>query len=279
MTLLAAIHDWPVDHVAAAAVLPDGRVVVDGDDDRVFELASLTKLLVAMATLVAVEDGSLDLDEPAGPPGSTLRHLLSHASGLDATTDRVLAAPGTRRIYSNTGFEHIGRLLVDRTGLDLSTLVAESVFHVLGMEHSAMGATAATGATGTVADLARLAADLLAATPRTLAPATRDAATQPAFPDLAGVLPGFGRQDPNEWGLGFELRGTKEPHWSPAAASPATFGHFGRAGSLLWVDPHAGAALAVLGDRPFGDWAPPRWRALGDAVLDTALGGDAPPAS
>jgi CubicO group peptidase (beta-lactamase class C family) len=84
------------------------------------------------------------------------------------------------------------------------------------------------------------------------------------------VLPGFGRQDPNDWGLGFELRDHKSPHWTGARNSPSTFGHFGQTGTFLWVDPEAGdggLALAVLTDRDFGDWAKTAWPALSDAVV------------
>ncbi len=87
------------------------------------------------------------------------------------------------------------------------------------------------------------------------------------FPGLEGVLPGFGRQEPNDWGLGFELRDGKAPHWTGARNSPRTFGHFGRSGTFLWVDPDAGIALACLTDRPFGDWAVTAWPRLADAVL------------
>ena len=61
------------------------------------------------------------------------------------------------------------------------------------------------------------------------------------FPGLVGVLPGFGRMDPNDWGLGFELRDAKSPHWTGARNSPRTFGHFGGSGTFLWVDPERAA--------------------------------------
>jgi len=92
-------------------------------------------------------------------------------------------------------------------------------------------------------------------------------ATAVAFPGLAGVLPGLGRQNPNDWGLGFELRDGKSPHWTGARNSPRTFGHFGRSGAFLWVDPDAGVALACLTDLEFGDWAKEVWPVLSDAVL------------
>jgi CubicO group peptidase (beta-lactamase class C family) len=81
------------------------------------------------------------------------------------------------------------------------------------------------------------------------------------------VLPGFGRQEPNDWGLGLELRDGKTPHWTGSRNSPRTFGHFGRSGTFLWVDPVAGIALACLTDLPFGDWAVEAWPRLSDAVL------------
>src|SRR5436190_1460523 len=83
-----------------------------GDLERVFPWASVTKLASAVAVLVAAEEGIVDLDEPAGPPGSTVRHLLAHASGLPFDPGPPIARPGTRRIYSNYGFEvlaaHVG---------------------------------------------------------------------------------------------------------------------------------------------------------------------------
>jgi CubicO group peptidase (beta-lactamase class C family) len=87
------------------------------------------------------------------------------------------------------------------------------------------------------------------------------------FPGLVGVLPGFGRQEPNDWGLGFELRDAKSPHWTGARNSARTFGHFGRSGTFLWVDPEARLALGVLTDLDFGDWAAEAWPRLSDAVL------------
>ena len=90
------------------------------------------------------------------------------------------------------------------------------------------------------------------------------------FPGLTGVLPGFGRMEPNDWGLGFELRDGKHPHWTGSRNSPATFGHFGRSGTFLWVDPERRVALGVLTDEPFGDWAVAAWPALSDAVLAEA---------
>ncbi|MEO9139590.1 MAG: serine hydrolase, partial [Jatrophihabitans sp.] len=84
---------------------------------------------------------------------------------------------------------------------------------------------------------------------------------------LRGVLPGYGGRDPNDWGLGFEIRGTKSPHWTATANSTGTYGHFGQCGTMLWIDPEAQLALVAIADRDFGDWSKNAWPALGDAVL------------
>jgi CubicO group peptidase (beta-lactamase class C family) len=100
-----------------------------------------------------------------------------------------------------------------------------------------------------------------------LAQETLAEATSVQFAGLVGVLPGFGRQEPNDWGLGFELRDGKSPHWTGTRNSRRTFGHFGRSGTFLWVDPDVGVALACLTDRDFGAWAVTAWPELSDAVL------------
>jgi CubicO group peptidase (beta-lactamase class C family) len=126
------------------------------------------------------------------------------------------------------------------------------------------GSPAADGIS-TAADLARFAAEVQA--PRLLHPSTLAQATSVVFPGLRGVVPGYGNQNPNDWGLGFELRDGKSPHWTGASSSPRTYGHFGQSGTFLWADPDAGAACVVLTDRDFGAWAVPVWPALTDAVL------------
>jgi CubicO group peptidase (beta-lactamase class C family) len=125
---------------------------------------------------------------------------------------------------------------------------------------------------GTLADALRLGGELLR--PTLIAPETLQEAVSVQFPGLAGVLPGFGRWDPNDWGLGFELKDGKRPHWTGERNSPRTFGHFGGSGTFLWVDPTVDLACAVLTDRAFGDWALEAWPALSDAVLaDMAVDG------
>ncbi|MDQ3988617.1 MAG: beta-lactamase family protein [Actinomycetota bacterium] len=266
MWSLRAVEQWPVEHVAVAVVSADGRTRGShGPQDREFRLASVTKLLTGYAVLLAVEEGAIEWDTPAGPEGSTMRHLIAHASGLDVTEHRVVARPGTRRIYSTPGFEVLAEAVHEASGIPFDRYVADAVLYPLGMASTALRGSPGAGAVSTAADLARFAAELQA--PTLVAPETLAEATQVAFPGLRGVLPGYGRQDPNDWGLGFELRGHKSPHWTGWRSSPGTFGHFGQSGTFLWVDPGAGAACAVLTDRDFGHWAVQAWPPFTDGVL------------
>ena len=218
-----------------------------------------------MAVLIAVEERAVDLDEPAGPAGSTVRHLLAHASGYDFDSGRVIAAPGTRRIYSNTGYEAVAAHLEARTGIAFETYLREAVLDPLTLHRTRLDGTAAAGLLGPLADLLAVAAELLR--PTLLSDVSVELMRTVAFPGLDGVLPGFGRQSPNDWALGCELRDGKSPHWTGSRNSPATFGHFGGAGGFVWVDPVADLACGSLSDREFGDWAVAAWPALSDDVL------------
>ncbi|MCX2930890.1 serine hydrolase [Mycobacterium sp. CVI_P3] len=267
-TPLDLIADWPVPAAAAAVVGSAGVVAEYGDTARRFRLASVTKPLAARAAQVAIEEGVVELDTPAGPPGSTVRHLLAHASGLSMHSAEVMAEPGKRRVYSNYGFQVLAEAIETAAGIEFGRYLAEAVFEPLGMAASRLdgGATAAGyGAVSTVADLAVFASDLLA--PRTVSTQLHDDAITVQFPGLSGVLPGFGVQRPNDWGLGFEIRDGKSPHWTGSANSPRTFGHFGQTGTFLWVDPDRALSLVVLTDRDFDEWAKPLWPALSDEVL------------
>jgi CubicO group peptidase (beta-lactamase class C family) len=258
--------DWPAEHVAVAVVGADGTVLgAAGEQDREFRLASVTKLLTAYAVLIAVEEGAVEWDTPAGPDGSTMRHLIAHTSGLTFDTDRVQGAPGTKRIYSNTGFERLAQAVAEAAGMPFEYYLRDAVFVPLEMAATTLPGSPAAGGVSTAGDLTRFAAELQA--PTLLDPATLAAAVEVAFPGLDGLLPGFGRQRPNDWGLGFEIRDGKSPHWTGASSSPRTFGHFGQAGTFLWVDPEARVAAVALTDRDFGEWSKQAWPAWTDAVL------------
>ena len=133
MSALDALADWPVPTVAAAVVDRNGTLAHHGDQTQTFPLASVTKLLAARAIQIAVEEGVFDLDTPAGPPNATIRHLLAHTAGYEMTSEKVLAAPGTRRIYSNHGFAVAAEVLERESGIPFTDYLTESVFDPLQM--------------------------------------------------------------------------------------------------------------------------------------------------
>jgi CubicO group peptidase (beta-lactamase class C family) len=231
------VAGWPVDRVSPGVTDASRTLGLAGEPDRVTPIASVSKLLVGMAALVAVEERAIELDEPAGPEGSTVRHLLAHASGLAFDSDRTLAPPGRRRIYSNPGIERFAEHLAARAGMPFEAYLRLGVLEPLGMGGTELRGSPAHGVWSTVADLLAFSRELLA--PRLVSPETLAEGTRPQFPDLGGVLPDVGRFDPNPWGLTFEIRDGKDPHWTGRRNSPRTFGHFGGSGTFLWVDPEA----------------------------------------
>ena len=265
MGAVEQLEGWSAGYAAVAVTDEDGVVARFGLPDRRIAWASVTKLLTATAVLVAAEEGVVDLDEPAGPPGSVVRHLLAHASGLPFEGSAPIAAPGERRIYSNAGFDVLGELLAARAEMPFELYLGEAVLAPLELGDTELRGRPSEGLAGSLADLVTFGRELL--NPSLVAAETLAEATTVAFPGLDGILPGIGRQSPNDWGLGFELRNAKNPHWTGSRNSPRTFGHFGGSGTFLWVDPEVGLACACLTDREFGNWALEAWPALSDAVL------------
>ena len=268
---LPAMADFPFPTalVVTGAPAPDGGVLHEsGDVDEIFPFASVTKPIVAWSALVAVDRGLLDLDAPAGAPapdGATIGHLLAHSAGIAADSDERLASPGTRRIYSNRGIEILGQWLQEATGTPLETWVETTVLEPLGMASVLIPGSPAHSGEGSARDLSLFAREL--ASPRLVSPALAERACAPVLPELDGVLPGYGRQVPNPFGLGVEVRGAKSPHWTGKGNSPQTFGHFGQSGSFMWVDPVAERQAVFLGAEPFGQVHRKTWPALGDQIL------------
>lgn len=267
--VLAGVEEWEPDTAAIGIVDADGLTVGHGPTDTVLPFASVTKPIAAYTVLLASQDGLLHLDEPVdvdGFDGVTVRHLLAHAGGLPPEPDGPASAPGTRRVYSNWAYDILGSLVADRSGQAFADLARQTVLSPLGMTSTHVEGSPARDGAGTVDDLLRFAAELL--DPKLLNPELHAEATTVAFAGLDGVLPGFGRQRPNDWGLGFELRGDKEPHWTGERLPPETFGHFGQSGSFLWVDPTRRLACVSLANEPFGAWSAEAWPTISDAIVD-----------
>jgi CubicO group peptidase (beta-lactamase class C family) len=268
--IASQLAGWPGQAAAGVVARPSSGaapelVAACGAVDESFDWASVTKLLVSVASMVAVEEGTVGLQDTVGPPGSTLSHLLAHASGLPFEGDRPIAAPAQRRVYSNAGIEVAATHLEEVANMPFDEYLRTGVLEPLGMGETVLDGSPAHSATGPLPDLLALAGELLA--PSLVSPETLRAATSVAWPGLAGVLPGFGRHEQCDWGLGPEIRSHKSPHWTGKTNSPQTFGHFGQSGSFLWVDPVAEVAVGALSSTAFGPWAREAWPALSDAVL------------
>ena len=276
--------DWPVQRAGVAVVSSSGVDTaflggVGGTDE--FQVASVTKLMTTLAALAAVSSGRLGLDQPVpeatragGGEEVTVRHLLAHTGGFPFEPPGRPRPPGQRRIYSNVGFRLLAEAVADATGVSFPTWLSSSVLDPLGMSATRLGrrrgidGDPAAGVSSTLDDLVRLARCLLDRGAPVVGPELFGEATTVQFPGLAGLVPGVGRFDPCDWGLGFELHDGKRPHWMGDRRSAAAFGHFGASGCFLWVDPDAGLAAAAVTDRSFDDdkWAMATWPAWSDRL-------------
>jgi CubicO group peptidase (beta-lactamase class C family) len=258
--------------IAAAAVIAQGRLVdTEGPTGHRFRLASIGKPIVAWACLVGCEEGTVSLDDPVGPDDGhhrTLRHLLSHASGYGFDEGDAIVAPERRRMYGNHGIEVAAEHLAVAAGMPFADYLRLGVFEPLGMDATELRGSPAYDIWSTVDDLVRFLGE--ARQPRLVSGDTAANAVRPHFPTLGGIVPGVGRFDPCPWGLGFEVRGEKSPHWTGTATSRGAYGHFGGAGTMMWFDPVADVGVVALTDRPFDEWAADAlelWPAVSDAAL------------
>ena len=142
MEALLQVEQWAVGNAAVGVTDAAETIATTGETGATFRWASVTKLATALAALVAAEEGVLELDEPAGPPGSTVRHLLAHASGLAPDGEIPIAQPGTRRIYSNTGFEVLANIVAERAEMSFADYLRQAVLAPLSLSASLGGSPA-----------------------------------------------------------------------------------------------------------------------------------------
>ena len=278
--------------------------------ETLFALASLTKPLVAAACMVALEEGLLDLDAEVRD-GFSLRHLLSHCAGLPepglAWQEPPGYPPGTQRWYSNAGYVQAARLLEASSGLSCAEYLGEAVLAPLGMDASLGlkpgdevraarvwqagrygegelfnsekfrrdappqgGGFASARAYG--AFLSCLLAGGDAGGGRALlAEETVEEMLAAQFGPLPGGVGGVGEWPDLCWGLGFDVRGRRQPHWSGGTLSERAASHFGASGTLAWLDPERGLGLVALANRgTYAGWWREPWADLGAAVTAAA---------
>jgi CubicO group peptidase (beta-lactamase class C family) len=268
MTALDLTADWPVPSVSAAVLVAGDVVATTGDPDRIQRLASISKPMAAWAILVAIEEGMITLDQAVGQPGCTLRHLLSHAGGYPFNGADPIALPDVTRMYSNSGFSLAAQAVEAATDIPFAEYLDEAVFQPLDMTSSVLRGSAAYGVRSNLADTCRFVTEVVR--PQLIHAATAGEAQHAQYPALGGIVPDVGRYERCPWGLGFEVRGDKQPHWTGTTNSPRTFGHFGGSGTMFWIDPAHDVALVALADRNFDEWSDSAlrvWPELSDAVV------------
>jgi D-alanyl-D-alanine carboxypeptidase len=135
--------------------------------DTVFRIGSLTKQFTAAAILLLAEDGKLQIDDPiqsvlpdypGAERGVTIRHLLTHTSGIqnfntlptfpertDLTAPEIIElfknlppnfAPGERLAFCNSGFVLLGAIIEAVSGMAYRTFLLERIFRPLGMRQT-----------------------------------------------------------------------------------------------------------------------------------------------
>ncbi len=182
---------------------------------------------------------------------------------------------GARRIYSNAGYTVLGELLAERSGLPFAEYLPRRVLDPLGMTGTILDPERdAGGATGRPAGLVGPLVDLVALGSRVgrAHPGQRRRPTgrprRCSSRGLAGVLPGFQRFDPCDWGLGVEIRGHKQPHWTghgqlarrPSGTSAAAGPSCGWIRWPGWSAPDSATARSARGRRgPGRRWPTPCW--------------------
>jgi CubicO group peptidase (beta-lactamase class C family) len=274
MKALGLVESWPVER-HAVAVMHHGAVVAEsGPRHEVFRWASITKVLTAWATLIAVEEGSLTLDDPIGPGHATVSDLLCHAGGYGFDGPDPVSAPRRTRIYSNTGYEVLAHHVAAVTAMPFDTYLLEAVLAPLEMSDCRLEGSPAKDAVGSLDDLIRLASEL--SRPSLLHDDTASLATTVKHPELSGIVPAVGRFDPCPWGLGPEIKGLKTPHWTGQRTSARTFGHFGGSGTFMWIDPVNDVVCLALTDREMTSWGMQYWPDFADAVIDELVGHSQP---
>lgn len=258
---------WPGAPIFSVGRIVDGAwttVLSQGDLSEVRPWASVSKIVVGLAAGIEFDEGRRHPDDRAGPPGATVAHLLSHASGLGFEEADRARDVGTRRVYSNYGIDLAAQACSPGP---VAPWLTRRVFEPLAMHTSQLRGRPCADVWGSTADMAKLATQWLA--PTVWSRGQRDRSVTPFLPALAGIVPGFGRFDPCPWGLGPELRGTKQ-HWM-GDWPESSYGHFGQSGSLLLLDPTSDLALVATSSVPFGAWAVELWPQWVTAVRNAAL--------
>ena len=193
-------------------------------------------------------------------------------SGLPFEGEQVLAAPGTRRIYSNPGFDLLGALLAERTGRPFDEALRDAVLEPLGMTGTGLVDRPSQGLDGPLARPRRVRRASSSARPSLAASRLRRWRRPSAFPGLPGVVPGVGRFDPLRLGPRARAARREVAALDGRRATARRRSVTSVARHLPVGRPGRGLAVVVLTDRDFGPWALEAWPAFSDAIIDRWAG-------
>jgi CubicO group peptidase (beta-lactamase class C family) len=295
-----------------------GKYEVDAER-TVYDIASLTKVVATTsAVMLLVEDGKLDLDAPVSrylPEFSggakdrvTIRHLLTHTSGLPAgaatpgTPAQALralirtplgSAPGENMVYSDVGFVVLYAAAEKAAGEPLDELLQRRVFKPLGMISTGYlpGGEACDRCSPSYrkGDGTPVRGKVHDPTARKLGGVAGNAGLFSTAADLArfaamlaegGELEGvriFSQETIRQFTTRQQDAGNRALGWetpkqrggsSGGQVSRKAFGHTGFTGTSMWIDPERGTWTVLLANRTFDPHASNRIQALRRAVND-----------
>jgi CubicO group peptidase (beta-lactamase class C family) len=248
-------------------------------------MASCSKPVTATAVMTLIDEGTIGLNDPfqeyipefKGPEAEkiTIRHLLSHTSGLPIRTETTTLQaaeeglenpPGSKMIYSNTGYDLLGMLIERVSGQPFEEFIANRIFEPLGMENSTFiqlgmdrerSVLARPGTTydwpaeiegkvwasstlwSTAFDMGIFLQTFLNRGSygdlQLLSPASIDAMAQSQVEGIPREKVNGITTPPSGYGW-FLLEGLQFPNY-PKKLSKSSYGHSGASGAFIWVDP------------------------------------------
>lgn len=257
-----------------AFIGPDGHLIIRGYSNRRYRLASITKILTTYVMADAVLAGAISFEERVDSPKLkspevSFKDLLSHCSGIRPDNLDPIERH-KKRIYTNEAFDLAGEALITKLGQDFKTssvgdLFKEGLGAYLQTSIEFEGSCAAS-AIGTLDDLISIMNEMR--NPTYLDAQTHKQLTCAYLPELEGILPGWGTYKHNTFGIGFEIKGNKQPHWTGSISSPETFGHFGQSGAFIFHDPINMVSACCVTNKDFAPWAKLTYPVLSDKIYE-----------
>lgn len=286
-------------------------------DYAIYDLASLTKVIATTtAVMLLYEDGRIDLDAPVsrylpgfegpGKDAVTIRHLLTHTSGLPAGGDTsgptttaslwkaistpLKTRPGEKVEYSDIGFITLWAAAESAYGAPLVDLLHQRVFEPLNMRMTSFRPGESCIRCAPTAERPGFRGVVHDPTARSLGGIAGNAGLFSTVHDLSlfaamlanrGELNGvrifrpetidvFTARQP---GAGVRALGWETPAPSGTGAgglriSSTAFGHTGFTGTSMWVDPQRGTWVVLLTNRTY-ESGPNRMQELRRALNDS----------